>query len=100
MQRERGFTLIELVIVLGIILVLLLIHAMVGYVELGTDSWISKITGNILDNANYGLLLFIYTSGLMFVLRFFGGPIEHRLSPRNLRRTTRACSSRRAGRQA
>jgi MFS family permease len=67
-----------------IFLVLLLIHAMVGYVELGTDSWISKITGNIMDDPNKGLLLFIYTSGLMFTLRFFGGPIEHRLSPLGL----------------
>jgi len=65
-------------------LLLLVIHAMVGYVELGTDSWISTITGKILDNANYGMLLFIYTSGLMFTLRFFGGPIEHRLSPLGL----------------
>src|SRR5262249_13217554 len=65
-------------------LVLLLIHAMVGYVELGTDSWISKITGNIMGDPNRGLLLFIYTSGLMFTLRFFGGPIEHRLSPLGL----------------
>ena len=65
-------------------LMLLLIQAMVGYVELGTDSWISKITGNILNNNNYGMLLFIYTSGLMFILRFFGGPIEHRLSPLGL----------------
>jgi MFS family permease len=67
-----------------VFLLLLLIHAMVGYVELGTDSWIGNITGSILENANYGLLLFIYTSGLMFILRFFGGPIEHRLSPLGL----------------
>src|SRR5205807_10252841 len=33
---------------------------------------------------NKGLLLFIYTSGLMFTLRFFGGPIEHQLSPLGL----------------
>jgi hypothetical protein len=67
-----------------IFLLLLLIHAMVGYVELGTDSWIGKITGSILENPAYGMLLFIYTSGLMFILRFFGGPIEHRLSPLGL----------------
>ena len=67
-----------------VFLVLLLIHALVGYVELGTDSWISKITGSILANPNYGMLLFIYTSGLMFILRFFGGPIEHMLSPLGL----------------
>jgi MFS family permease len=67
-----------------VFVLLLVIQALVGYVELGTDSWIGKISGNILDNANYGLLLFIYTSGLMFTLRFFGGPIEHRLSPLGL----------------
>jgi hypothetical protein len=57
---------------------------MVGYVELGTDSWISNITGNILDNKNYGLMLFVWTSGLMFVLRFFAGPIVHKISPLGL----------------
>jgi MFS family permease len=63
---------------------LLILHAMVGYVELGTDSWISNITGNILDNKNYGLMLFVWTSGLMFVLRFFAGPIVHKISPLGL----------------
>ena len=57
---------------------LLLIHALVGYVELGTDSWIANITGNIMASPQKGLLLFVYTSGLMFVLRFFAGPIVHR----------------------
>ena len=33
-----------------VLLFLLLIHAMVGYVELGTDSWISQITGAIMAN--------------------------------------------------
>src|SRR5581483_12503028 len=50
-----------------ILLLLLFIHALVGYVELGTDSWISKITGSIMASRGYGLLLFIYTSGLMFI---------------------------------
>ena len=31
-----------------------------------------------------GLLLFVYTSGLMFTLRFFAGPIVHRISPLGL----------------
>src|SRR5262249_40890937 len=66
------------------LLLLLVIHALVGYGELGTDSWISKITGSILGDAKNGLLLFVYTSGLMFALRFFGGPIERRLSPLGL----------------
>jgi MFS family permease len=63
---------------------LLLIHALVGYVELGTDSWISKITGTIMANPANGLLLFVYTSGLMFVLRFFAGPIVEKISPLGL----------------
>jgi len=64
--------------------VLLLIHAMVGYVELGTDSWISKITGSIMASPTKGLVLFSYTSLLMFILRFFAGPIVKRISPLGL----------------
>src|SRR5262249_29585212 len=63
---------------------LFVLHAMVGYVELGTDSWITNITGRILDNKQYGLLLFVWTSGLMFILRFFAGPIVHQISPLGL----------------
>jgi MFS family permease len=67
-----------------LLLLLLFIHALVGYVELGTDSWISNITGNILASPQSGLLLFVYTSTLMFVLRFFAGPIVHKISPPGL----------------
>jgi MFS family permease len=67
-----------------ILAVLLLVHALVGYVELGTDSWIGKITGAIMESKQKGLLLFVYTSGLMFALRFFAGPIVHRISPLGL----------------
>ncbi len=67
-----------------LLLLLLVIHAMLGYVELGTDSWISNITGNILASREQGLLLFVYTSTLMFILRFFAGPIVHRISPLGL----------------
>jgi MFS family permease len=67
-----------------LLILLLVIHAMVGYVELGTDSWIQKITGSIMASGGAGTLLFIYTNILMFTLRFFAGPIEHRLSPLGL----------------
>ncbi len=67
-----------------LMIVLLVIHALVGYVELGTDSWISKITGAIMASPQNGLLLFVYTSGLMFALRFFAGPIVERISPLGL----------------
>ena len=62
-----------------ILLFLLVIHAMVGYVELGTDSWITNIMKNVIEGQE--MLLFIYTSGLMFVLRFFAGPIVERINP-------------------
>jgi MFS family permease len=67
-----------------LMILLLVLHAMVGYVELGTDSWIAKITGTILESPQAGLLLLVYTSGLMFALRFFAGPIVHRISPLGL----------------
>jgi len=63
---------------------LLVIHALVGYVELGTDSWIGKITGAIMASPANGLLLFVYTSALMFTLRFFAGPIVEKISPLGL----------------
>ncbi len=66
-----------------LLLFLLLIHAMVGYVELVTDSWISRITGSILDETT-GRWLFVYTSALMFTLRFMAGPIVHKISPLGL----------------
>ncbi|QDU82098.1 Major Facilitator Superfamily protein [Polystyrenella longa] len=62
-----------------IFLLLLLLHAMVGYVELGTDSWITNIMENVIPGN--AILLFIYTSGLMFVLRFFAGPIVEKVNP-------------------
>ena len=67
-----------------VLLLLLFIHALLGYVELGTDSWIGNITGNILASREKGLLLFVYTSGLMFALRFFAGPIVEKISPLGL----------------
>ncbi len=65
-----------------LLLLLLLIHAMVGYVELGTDSWITNITSNVI--AEKAFLLFVYTSMLMFILRFFAGPIVERINPLGL----------------
>lgn len=67
-----------------VLLFLLVLHALVGYVELGTDMWIQNITGNILESGSKGIMLFVYTSALMFVLRFFAGPIVHRISPLGL----------------
>jgi MFS family permease len=60
---------------------LYILHGLVGYVELGTDSWIIDITKMVLDSPDKALLAFIWTNVLMFTLRFFAGPIVHRISP-------------------
>jgi MFS family permease len=52
-----------------LLFVLFVTHALVGAVELGTDGWIQNITGNILTPAQ-GKILFVFTSLLMFTLRF------------------------------
>ena len=65
-----------------LLFVLFVTHAMVGAVELGTDGWIQNITGNILTPAQ-GKILFVFTSLLMFALRFTADFIERtlKLSP-------------------
>jgi MFS family permease len=65
-----------------LIFILFCTHALVGAVELGTDSWITNITGNILTEKQ-GKILFVFTSMLMFALRFCADFIEKklRLSP-------------------
>lgn len=58
--------------------ILFVVHAMVGAVELGTDGWIQNIEGAILT-PDQATKLFIFTSALMFGLRFCGHFIEHKL---------------------
>jgi len=57
---------------------LFIAHALVGAVELGTDNWIQNITGNILTSEQ-GKFLFVFTSSVMFALRFCADFIEKRL---------------------
>lgn len=65
-----------------LLIFLFLIHAMIGYVELGTDGWIQNILNPIIGSKAF--LLFVYTSLLMFILRFFAGPIVHKINPLGL----------------
>ena len=83
---SAGVTLAQMLgsIIAPLMLVLIIAQALVGYVELGTDSWISKITGAIMASPAAGLKLFVYTSLLMFALRFVAGPIVHTISPLGL----------------
>ncbi len=61
-----------------LLFVLFVTHALVGAVELGTDGWIESITGNLFT-AEQGKMLFIWTSAIMFGLRFCAHFIETRL---------------------
>ena len=61
-----------------LLFVLFVTHALVGAVELGTDSWIQNITGNLFTSEQ-GKALFIWTSVIMFGLRFCAHFIETRL---------------------
>jgi hypothetical protein len=62
----------------GLLFLLFIVHTLVGAVELGTDGWIQNIEDTILAPGD-GTKLFIYTSLLMFCLRFCGHFIEHTL---------------------
>ena len=65
-----------------LLFILFVTHAIVGSVELGTDSWIQNITGNLFTSEQ-GKYLFIWTSAIMFGLRFCAHWIETtlKLSP-------------------
>ncbi len=47
--------------------------------ELGPDQWVPSLITNL--TGMQGILILVYTAGIMFVLRFFGGPLAHKLSP-------------------
>jgi MFS family permease len=64
------------------LLFLFVLHAMVGYVELGTDAWIQNIMSASIGKV--ATWLFIWTSGIMFALRFFAGPIVEKINPLGL----------------
>ena len=63
---------------------LLLVMFLLATTELGTDSWIQDIMRAVLKDKMSGSLFLIYTAAIMFVLRFFAGPIVHRISPLGL----------------
>ena len=61
---------------------LILIMMPLATTEIGTDGWITGLMAEPMEKAGFnpGLVL-VYTSAIMMVLRFFAGPIVHRLSP-------------------
>ena len=65
--------------------VLMLIMMPLAITELGTDSWITDLVKPQMATLGLkGPYLLIYTSFIMMVLRFFAGPIIHKLSPLGL----------------
>ena len=48
--------------------------------ELGPDQWVPSLITS-LTGGMPGILILVYTAGIMFVLRFFGGPLAHKFSP-------------------
>ena len=66
-------------------IILLLIMIPLATTELGTDSWITDLMTPAMNEIGLqaGWVL-VYTSAIMFVLRFFAGPIVHKVSPLGL----------------
>src|ERR1051325_8323540 len=61
---------------------LLLVMILLATTELGVDSWITDLMTPVFGK-NAGWIL-VYTSAIMFVLRFFAGSIVHLISPLGL----------------
>jgi len=77
-----GFTAYTRSVGRGILAFLIIIMMPLATTEIGTDGWISGLMEEPMKEAgfNAGWVL-IYTSAIMMVLRFFAGPIVHKLSP-------------------
>lgn len=64
--------------------VLVLIMIPLATTEIGTDGWITSIMEGIAKDKFHPGWILVYTSVIMMILRFFAGPIIHRLSPLGL----------------
>jgi MFS family permease len=59
--------------------------------ELGPNQWQESVLTRTAHVS--GTLVFVYTSGLMFVMRFFAGPLAHALSPVGMLTTSAALAA-------
>lgn len=50
--------------------------------EIGPDQWVGSVITRL--TGMQGILILIYTAGIVFALRFFGGALSHRFSPPGL----------------
>ena len=61
---------------------LIIIMMPLAITEIGTDGWISSLMEGPMKTLEYNAgWVLVYTSAIMMVLRFFAGPIVHKLSP-------------------
>jgi hypothetical protein len=66
----------------GILAFLIVIMMPLATTEIGTDSWITGLMKIPMEAAGHNSAwVLIYTSAIMMTLRFFAGPIVHKLSP-------------------
>lgn len=74
-----------------ILLFLIIIMMPLATTELGTDGWISSLMEEPMKAAGHNpAWVLVYTSAIMALLRFFAGPIVHKLSPPGLLATCSA----------
>jgi MFS family permease len=65
--------------------VMIIIMMPLATTEIGTDGWITSImTAPLQKEGFHGGWVLVYTSAIMMILRFFAGPIIHKLSPLGL----------------
>lgn len=64
-----------------LLFVLALIMMPLATTEIGTDSWIEDIMKDVAAGKFDPGLVLVYTSAIMMILRFFAGPIVHKISP-------------------
>lgn len=66
-------------------IIMLIIMIPLATTELGTDSWITSLMEpELAELGIQALWLLVYTSAIMAILRFYSGPIVHKLSPLGL----------------
>lgn len=71
---------------------MLLIMILLATTELGVDSWVTDLMKPVFANAKlFGRVfhldsawILVYTSAIMFVLRFYAGPLIHKINPLGL----------------
>jgi len=49
--------------------------------ELGPGQWVANIFNDVMGGSAAGILLLVWINGVMYLLRQFGGPVAHKLSP-------------------